>query len=165
MRVESIQHQYHLLRLRIVLSQQARDEVRPVFADAPPAHFELPFAGQRLTGDERLARPFFLICIIFPLDLPRLCLFRRVLLSYESLVHLIHADERAGRIIRPTVDIQDSFHAPDKLGGRLGKAPRALQPRLKFIFLSIPSVLFCVKSGLTEQSPTLTGKPLLSSTQ
>src|SRR5258707_15856553 len=34
------------------------------------------------------------------------------------------------------VHIQDVFHAPDKLGSGLGRAPLLLQPGLEFIFFS-----------------------------
>src|SRR5258706_6036136 len=137
MGVEIVHDEHDLLRLHIVLGEQFQQASRPSLSwCAACSPMPVALASKRLTGNEHVAGSFLLIGVVLAPGLTWLHVLWRMLVFHQILAHLIHTEQRAARVVGTTIDIQHIFHAPDKLGGGLGKAPLLFQPGLEFIFFS-----------------------------
>jgi len=138
MRVQVVEDQHDLLRLWVMHVHQLPDRFGPVHHRAPLGDLHVAPPGQRLKEEEKVGHSVADLFIVAPLRLTGRGWDRRAALSYQLLADLIHADLGPVRVVGAGVEFQDLFHLGDKLAAVLGRnAPLFLQPRLRFVFLSV----------------------------
>src|SRR5258708_28599571 len=88
--------------------------------------------------DEQIGRAVALVLAVVALDLPRLGRDRLAHLADELGRALVEADDRALRIGRFGVEVEDILHAGDVFAIPLWNAPHVLAPRLEGPFSQPP---------------------------
>jgi hypothetical protein len=109
--------------------------MREIGLGAPLCHFHVTPSGQRLEEHKEIAGA---VSAVFVVKALRLSWFHRkgtACLSDELNRLLIEANHWAPGIIGFSIQFQNVFHAPYKLGPSGGNTPTFSQPGLEIVFL------------------------------
>ena len=140
-RVQVVHHQDYLDYLGhigIHRQQQEANELGPIQACASVGDTHRALPRQRLDRHEHVHCATPLVRAVVLGHLTRLGRQRLTHLGDQLLAAFIQAHQRLLRIVGPMVDVQHVFHGSHELGRWLFRqAPTFLQPRLKFVFLSV----------------------------
>ncbi len=120
-RVQIVAHHDHFLARRVTAFQQARHFRRPVGLGPGRPHAHLTPARQRFGEHEDVGRARAFVFVVDPLAVVLRRRDRRARLLQKLHRLLVHAEHRAGRIMRPGIGVEHLFHACDELGVGLGR--------------------------------------------
>src|SRR5918993_1592039 len=134
--VQVVEHHPHPLCLRVCFIYKPLHLSREVLHRSLLTHLDVSPPSLRLTHHKQVAHSSSLIFVIEALDFSGTGRDRMPSLSNQLFARLIKADRGTLLIIIFSVQIENIFHAGDKLGVYFAYAPLLFQPRLEFVFLS-----------------------------
>ena len=137
MRVEVIQHQDDLLRIRVLDINEVAKDLGKILLRAMRAHRHMPLARQWLKAHEEVTRALSLLFVVKALDLPRFGWDGHPCRTSQLLARFVQTDLRMPCIIGACVDVQHLFHLAHKGGIRFRRNTILFfEPGLELVFFS-----------------------------
>ena len=137
MRIEIVQHQHDLVRLRKEIIDQVLHTMSKINLGSPFCHFDVTPTTQRLEEQKEIARAIAFVLVIKALWASRLGRQWTAFLSNQLNRMFVKTNLRSFRIVRRGIHVQNILHAPNKVAAYLGDAPLFLAPGLQLVFFSV----------------------------
>src|SRR5919199_3327583 len=153
MSIEIVHNHPNQFRLRIVPVDQQFHAPCEIVLGAPVRDLDVPPPTAWLKEHEQVTGAVAFILIIIPLGFPGLQGLRLPYLSHQLIGTLVKTHHWIAGVIGLGIEIEQVFHAPDKLPTYAGDAPLPPLPRFEGIFLRVRRT---VSSEMDSTSPTST---------
>jgi hypothetical protein len=158
---EVVYHQANPVCVRVEIVCEVAHHFGELHLSAMLGHLRFSVALERLEGHEHVSRTLPLVFGVEAFRLPGLHRQRISHLGQQLAGSLVEANDRAFRIVRLFVEVQDCFHPPHECGVLLGRDhPLLDEVRAKFVFLSVLRTVSCETDSTMPSSIALSARSL-----